>query len=108
MLWDELAENFKKYNDEIGDYEFEVTHHNDLDPENDGKATIVVEMPISFQQPEKIRNMFILIGTLLFQHGYKITRSPQINNDFDNPNGRLQSIAKKFLRPPYKKSSYDR
>jgi len=108
MLWDKLAEDLKKISEEVGNYEFEVTHPNEHSTEDIGKATIILEMPIAFRQPEKIRNMFILIGNLLFEHGYRITKSPAISKDFDNPTGKLQAIAKKSIQPPKIKPSSDR
>jgi hypothetical protein len=100
QLWDELAENFKKNCDEIGPYEFEVTHPNDSVQNAKGEASIILEMPVRANRPEKIRNMIFLFGRLLHEFGYPITSGPEIFATFDNADRKLQKIAKSAFRAP--------
>lgn len=59
-LWDELAENFKKYDDEIGTYEITADYSGDSVPNTESEVTIILEIPIIKNRPGKIRNVLFL------------------------------------------------
>ncbi len=107
-LWDELAENFKKNSKEVGEYGFEVTYPEAGTADTEGEATIILEMPIQANHPEKIRNLLFLFWKLLYEYGYRFDQSPEIINSFENSNRELQKIAKNVLKKPKIKPSVDR
>lgn len=59
-MWNELAENFRKNSDDIGEYEFEVNYPVEGTADTEGEATIVLEIPIVANDPGKIREVLYL------------------------------------------------